>query len=384
MRRRSGKPWCEAVDAPSAQCALREESIVSYVIHIWDQPSPASWAEAQAVFQRLAGQPAPRNPRFAELARRVQAAWPALAGEWTPDAPDGAVDEAVWSLGLDRGLPEAFYPRLIDAALALGLSVHDEQTGECFVPGPWRLSEAGRERLAWPAAPVAAPALLDVQGRARALLLPRLAAHGFELDTPTPRGQRMVRTLLRRSTPLGRQCIEIAWTGDPASYYDATMVCSIEAALPGPVAKLCGAQSIIDLRILDTPQLNGFLNGFVPEQPTSREYRASGSARLDALLSALADWLVQELLPVLDRCRTLAAFLAHELGEPRHPISVKPYLANLALAYCAGVPDLDERFDQLMQRRRQARLNPGQMTQAYEALRTQAAEFFGSFKEASA
>jgi hypothetical protein len=242
---------------------------------------------------------------------------------------------------------------------------------------------AGREQLAWPAAPVDAPALLDVQGRARALLLPRLAAHGFELETPTPRSK-MVRTLLRRSTPLGRQCIEIAWTGDAASHYDATMVCSIEPALPGPVAKLCGAQSIVVLRILDTPQLNGFLNGFVPEQPTSREYRASGSARLDALLSALADWLIQELLPVLDHCRTLAGFLAHERVEPQHPISVKPYLANLALAYCAGVPDLDDRFDQLMQRRRQARINPGQMAQAYEALRTQAAAFFGSIKEASA
>lgn len=356
---------------------------MSCVIHIWDQPSPATWAEAQAVFQRLADRSAPRNPRFAELARRIQTAWPDLADEWTLDAPNGAVDEAVWSLGLDRGLPEAFYPRLIDAALALGLSVHDAQTGECFVPGPWRLSEAGREPLAWPTAPAVAPALLDVQGRARALLLPRLAAHGFELETPPSRGK-MVRTVLRRSTPLGRQCIEIAWTGDAASHHDATMVCSIEPALPGPVVKLCGAQSIIDLQILDTPQLNGFLHGFVPEQPTAREYRASGSARLEALLSALADWLLQALLPILDRCRTWEGFLAQERGEPRHPISVEPYLANLAVAYCAGVPDLDERFDQLMQRRRQARNNPGQMAQAYEGLRTQAAAFFGSFKEASA
>ncbi len=383
MRKRSGKPWWEAVDALWAQCAAREESIVSYVIHIWDQPSPATWAEAQAVWQRLSSRAAPRNPRFAELAQRIQAAWPDLADEWTLDAPDGAVDEAVWSLGLDRGLPEAFYPRLIDAALALGLTVHDEQAGECFVPGPWRLSEAGREPLVWPTAPAAAPALLDVQGRARALLLPRLAAQGFELETPPSRGK-MVRTVLRRSTPLGPQGIEIAWTGDAASHYDATMVCSIEPTLPDPVVRLCGAQSIIGLRILDTPQLNGYLHGYVPEQPTGREYRASGKARLDALLSALADWLLQELLPILDRCQTLEGFLAHELGEPRHPISVKPYLANLAVAYCAGVPDLDERFDQLMQRRHQARFNPSQMAQAYEALRTQAAAFFGSFKEASA
>lgn len=349
---------------------------MSYTIHIWDQPSPATWTEAQAIFRRLANQPAPPNQRFTELARRVQAAWPGLADAWTLDAPDGAVDEAVWSLGLDGSLPDTFYPRLIDSALALELSVYDEQTGECFVPGPWRLSEAGRERLAWPAAPTAAPALLDVQGRARALLLPPLAAHGFALETPPPRGK-MVRTLLQRSTPLGRQCIEIAWTGDAASHYDAVMVCSMEPALPDPVAKLCGAQKIIGFKILDTPQLNGFLYGFVPAQPTSREYRASGSARLDALMLALAEWMLAEPLPILDHCQTLEGFLAHELGEPRHPISVSPYLANLALACCAGVADLDERFQQLMQRRRQARINPNQMAEAYENLRVQAAAFFG-------
>lgn len=350
---------------------------MSYTIHIWDQPSPTTLAEAQAILRRLANQPAPPNQRFIELARRVQAAWPEPADAWTLDAPDGAVDEAVWSLGLDGGLPDTFYPRLIDAALALELSVYDEQTGECFVPGPWRLSEAGRERLAWPAAPAAAPALLDVHGRARALLQPPLAAHGFELETPPPRGK-MVRTLLQRSTPLGRQCIEIAWTGDAASHYDAVMVCSMEPALPDPIAKLCGAQSIIGFQILDTPQLNGFLYGFVSAQPTSREYRASGGARLDALLLALVEWLLQELLPILDRCQTLEGFLAHELGEPRHPISVKPYLANLALAYCACVPDLEERFQHLMQRRSHARFNPNQMAEAYKNLHVQAADFSGS------
>lgn len=60
-----------------------------------------------------------------------------LDDEWTLDAPDGVVDEAVWSLGLVRTMPDTFYPRLIDEAVNLGQSVYDEQAGECCEPGPW-------------------------------------------------------------------------------------------------------------------------------------------------------------------------------------------------------------------------------------------------------
>ena len=31
---------------------------MSYVIHIWDQPTPATWTEARSVLARLVNQPA--------------------------------------------------------------------------------------------------------------------------------------------------------------------------------------------------------------------------------------------------------------------------------------------------------------------------------------
>lgn len=356
---------------------------MSQVIHIWDQPSPATWAEAQVVFQSLAGRPAAPHARFAELARRVQAAWPGVGDDWTLDAPDGVVDEAVWSLALAGTLPGEFYPRLIDEAVALGLSVYDEQAGECFVPGPWRLSGHGRERLVWPAPAAALHPLLDVQGRFRDLVLPALAAHGFALELPAPRGN-LVQTRLTRPAALGLQCIDVEWMGEATSHYDATVICRIVPELAEPVAALCAPQTRITLDVLDTPALNEFLNGFVASRPTSRKYRASGAARLDALLSALAGWLVDALLPVLDRCSTLDGFLANEREEPRHPVYVKPYLANLAIAHCAGVPDLEDRFNQLMQRRRQDGMNADQMARAHQALQTQAGAFFGSFRGGAA
>lgn len=344
---------------------------MSYVIHLWDQPTPATWMEAQAVLARQVDQPAPSNPRFVELARRIHAFMPELASDWTLDAPNGVLDEMVWSLGLASTLPDNFYPHLIDEAVALGLSVYDEQTGECFVPGPWRLSEAGRERLVHrpiPAPPVPS-GLLDVQGRFRALVLPRLQPHGFVLETPPPRGNQVL-TQLVRHTLLGEQCILVEWRGDAASDYVASLFCSITPVLPEPVAKICAPQTRIPFEVVDTPQINAFLHRFSPAKPTSRGYLASGVAGLDRFLSALASWLQAELVPVLDQCKTREDFLAYDLAEPRHPIYVRAYLANLALAHCAGVPDLDARFDQLMLRRRAQGMNPAQMAAAFEALRS--------------
>lgn len=172
--------------------------------------------------------------------------------------------------------------------------------------------------------------------------------------------------------------------GEASSHYDAMVFCRIEPALPETVDALCVPQTCIAFGILDTPALNPFLHRFAASRPTSRKYRASGAARLDALLSALAGWLVEAVLPVLDRCSTLEAFLANEREEPRHPVYVKAYLANLALAHCAGVPDLQERFNQLMQRRRQDGMNVDQMARACEGLQTQASAFFGSFRGGAA
>lgn len=343
---------------------------MSYVIHIWDQPTPATWAEARSVLARLVNQPASPHPRFAELARRMHVWTPELAADWTLDAPDGVVDQAVWSLALAQTLPDSFYPRLIDQAVSLGLSVYDEQAGECFVPGPWRMTVAGREPLVHaPVAPRAPSGLLDVQGRFRALVLPRLQRHGFALETPAPRGN-LVETHLVRPTTLGDQRIHVDWMGDAASHYVATVISRITPQLPEAVAKVCAPQTRILFNVEDTPQINAFLRNFSPKNPTSRSYLASGVEGLDVFMSALGDWLLTELVPVLDHCKTLDDFLAYELGEPRSPIYVMAYLANLALAYVAGVPDLDARFDQLMQRRRAQGMNPAQMAAAFEALRS--------------
>ncbi|RZJ11159.1 MAG: hypothetical protein EON50_13845 [Acidovorax sp.] len=57
---------------------------MSYAIHIWDQPTPTNWAEAQAAFNRLADQRAALNPKFVELGQQMKPRFPntAMRGTW--------------------------------------------------------------------------------------------------------------------------------------------------------------------------------------------------------------------------------------------------------------------------------------------------------------
>lgn len=73
---------------------------MSHVIHLWNESTPAAWAQAVAIFQDMGAPGASPQARFAGLARRMRSAWLAVGDEWTVEAPRGAVDRAVWSLAL--------------------------------------------------------------------------------------------------------------------------------------------------------------------------------------------------------------------------------------------------------------------------------------------
>lgn len=88
----------ESARPASAHCAPHQELPLSHVTHIWHEPTPATWAQAEAIFQNRVGRATPPQARFAQLAGWVRSAWPAVVDERTVDAPDGVVDHAVWSL----------------------------------------------------------------------------------------------------------------------------------------------------------------------------------------------------------------------------------------------------------------------------------------------
>lgn len=338
---------------------------MSYVIHIWDRPSPADWDEAQALFGRLSGQPAAPNPKFVELGRRMKSVFPALGNDWTLSAPDGVVDEALWSL--DIGDLTTLYPRLVDEALALGLSVYDDQAGECFVPGPWRLSLEGRERLAWPAPAPASRPTLDVEGRVRALVEPTLAAHGFHLLVQRESAH-LLQISWARETPLGEQRISLGWKSVSDISQDASLTAEIRPTLPAELTRLCDPQRSISLLIVDAEPLRRFVGVLRSGRLYDNPIRISTAERLDDFLASTAAWLEAAMLPVLDQCRTAPDFLAYDLGEPRQPIAIKPHQANLVIAHWAGAADIERRFELLNQRCAHHNMTPFFVNATHRAL----------------
>jgi hypothetical protein len=339
---------------------------VSDVIHIWDQPTPASWEEARALLARLLGRAAPPNSKFVALADRVKSTFPDVADDWTLSAPNGDLERAVWSLEL--GDIDNMYRPFVDAALAFGLTVYLEQSGECLVPGGWRLSAQGREPLTWPAAKPDLVAPLDLQSRVRAVVSPRLAPLGFELRVD---GQpdAVLETHWLRATPLGEQSLSLAWKSLSATACDVAVMSHVRPELPDELLPLCKPQRVIRLRVFD------------PKHRYAATTRLANAAQLDIFLDSAAGWMATELVPVLDACRTMSGFLAYDFDEPRQPITLEPFQPNLVLAFWAGMPDLEQRYERLMQRCVQV----GRMTQflneSHKALQAEGLRrLFGAYR----
>lgn len=350
---------------------------MSYVIHIWDQPTPTTLAEAQAVFERLWDQRAALNPKFVELAQRMKAAFPQYGDDWDFGSPKDLPNDAV--LAVDIHDLVVFYPRLVDAAVALGLSVYDDSTGECFVPGPCRLSPEGRERLAWHI-PAPAPARLpDIEDRVRALVHPRLAEHGFRQEVVRS-SQVTVQTLWLRDTPLGEQRMSLGWKSlSDGAYYEARTSAGMRPVLPVELAPLCNPQQMVDLHLLDAGPLQRFVSPLRSGPYDSNPVEISKPGQLEEFLVATTGWLEDEVLPVLEQCRTVPGFLAHDLGEPRQAIAIKPYQANLVLAHWAGEADVERRFELLIQRCVQHNMTPYFLNATYRGLQGESVQaMFGA------
>ena len=176
---------------------------MSFVLQIWELPQGREWPktikEATTLVSELHGGGKGQNPKFIELARRLTARFPCITtpeadaldeGEaaWTEGPLDGITDEAIYGLGVNIDRLDDVRPFVIETALALGLSVEDEQAGEYFLANGQVLSieaEWAAKRRAEAAAARAAlaqtglPALADLVARVCDDLADVLARSGF-------------------------------------------------------------------------------------------------------------------------------------------------------------------------------------------------------------
>lgn len=335
---------------------------MTYVVHIWEHPSPQTWAEADALQARLDSQRAPPNPQFAVLAAGLVQAFPHrrdghARSPWIEGAPDGLVDQASWALGVDANQMDRVLPVLVTQALALGLTVYDGQTGEVFLPGNWCLTPEGRTPLSWPQPPVAdqaATPALDagrayLEGRVRALVLPHFAPGGFRLCWRTGL-QTFDALAMVRETPLGQQRVEITPQSWSEQHWDLWLSSEIEPHLPPDLAKWCDPQHAVPLARTQWPELAAFRRREV-QKPYEPNFRCMGQDSLDEFLGLYTQWAVRELLPLLDACVDLAGYLRLDGREASPEVFLQAAVAGLALAHCAGDPALAQRAERYGQQR---------------------------------
>lgn len=78
---------------------------MSYVLHVWESPTPASVIEADRIQARLSEEKSAQNPKFVAFARALaQAPGPRadknMQDAWSDEPLDGRTDRAVYAIGV--------------------------------------------------------------------------------------------------------------------------------------------------------------------------------------------------------------------------------------------------------------------------------------------
>jgi len=120
---------------------------MSYTLHIWDEPIPATLEEADRIASKLRKEPPSGgiNQKYAEAAIRLTERYPFY------DDPDVAPDEMgevwsggpltprngerLWGVGILSQYANEVQPFVVATSNTLGLVVYDFQLGKAYLPG---------------------------------------------------------------------------------------------------------------------------------------------------------------------------------------------------------------------------------------------------------
>ena len=128
---------------------------MSYVLQIWSFPVPQAVAEVDGILSELNRRPPWPNTQFVALAQHL----------------------------------DTVLPFVVETATSMGFVVHDDQAGECHLPGGWSLLPDGR-RVVGHHLGMPVPEVLEPQAVRRLLLQavePVLALNQFRFEAATGR-----------------------------------------------------------------------------------------------------------------------------------------------------------------------------------------------------
>jgi hypothetical protein len=202
---------------------------MSYVVHLWESPVPATLQEADRTHTALSRERVPQQPKFLQLAERLNRRFPTSAsggddddddGVWTDVTLTGRSERPVFSLGIRSAAIERVLPVVVETARAIGLVVYDDAAGSIHLPSGHTIGTPLPQRSA---APSGLESGAHVRRTMIAGLSPLLEPLGFK------RAYRD--TELQRRFPQVIQGVQ-ADASDRGRYFEVNWWFSIELRLP--------------------------------------------------------------------------------------------------------------------------------------------------------
>ncbi len=135
---------------------------MSYVIHVWESPRPATFEETVSIAFALPEDVGRQHPKFLILAGLLTARFPCIThaqdGVWSDGPLDGRTERGIYVLGI-RHNHEEVLAHIVDCAGRLGLTVFDMQSSLAYLPSGQTLAPLTDRPDAAPAAvlPAALP-----------------------------------------------------------------------------------------------------------------------------------------------------------------------------------------------------------------------------------
>jgi len=316
---------------------------MSYVVHLWEHPEPASLTAADRLHEYLSDQPSPRSAKWQRLHDEVESRMAALGTpmEWIESPIDPEHRERTYGLLFDG--PDHFQQVLVQSATSLGLSVYDDQAARLYLPFGYVLTFDGIARMDWGDGAMPPPRIGPAEReavleRCEAAWRPRFEALGFGLR----RGELWrdaVPLVAERTVPVGTHSIEISF-----SAFQDRLSCSVVAAvvpdLPNAVREACGGVKQIQVRGREYRGMAAFMRDSGNE-PLSIGGALRNAEYVDRLIDGLFEYLDYEILPTLDACTTANDVLHAALHPDEKPGVLRPSRLTLALAWLAGDSTLE-------------------------------------------
>ena len=288
---------------------------MSYVIHVWESPTPATLEEAVHVAFNSGTEVVGQNPGFLVLAGRLTARYPCITrtpgGVWSDGPLDGQTDERAYVLGIADRHQEVL-AHIVACAGRLGLTVFDGQAGKAYLPSGKTLASGASAPPVMPVAPPAPPCDGLTEEKIREAvydgLMQALGGVGFVHD-------RTGEHELRLHFPGGFHRIGVPiWNYYPLNF-QFTMhvqtrldeVATITASITSGDPELIATATVVMVKY-------GFLYG-----ESDKIYTVDSRPALAMAVAEMKSVMVNNLIPLLDRLGDLHALEALFNGPATNP-----------------------------------------------------------------